>query len=77
VVAGFGVDTSDVGDDASRKRKRSLLGDDDVIVVSCITMAVKAVAVTITTASPPDVHLGLYDIIMVVGGFSLEALMVA
>jgi hypothetical protein len=40
-------------------------------------MAVKAVAVTITTASPPDVHLGLYDAIMVVGGFIPEALMVA
>ena len=42
-----------------------------------MTEAMKAVATVITTASPPDVHPGLYDVVMAARGYNPEALMVA
>uniref|UniRef100_A0ACD5U3I2 Uncharacterized protein n=1 Tax=Avena sativa TaxID=4498 RepID=A0ACD5U3I2_AVESA len=65
------------GFDPCKKRKRSLLGKEDVVHITCMTDAVKAVADTITIASPPDVHPALYDAVMDAKGYIPEALMVA
>src|SRR4051812_43524638 len=53
-----------------KNRKRSLLGEEDVVTITCMTETVKAVATAITTASPPDVHPALYDAIMDTKGYN-------
>jgi hypothetical protein len=49
---------------AARNRKRSILGEEDVVHVTYMIEAVKAVAVAITNDSPPDVYPTLYAIVM-------------
>ena len=63
--------------DPAKKRKRSLLGEEDVVAITCMTDAVKAVVAAITSASPPGVNPSLYDTVMSAAGFTPEALMVA
>jgi hypothetical protein len=63
--------------DGAKKMKRSVLGEEDVVHISFMTKAMKAVAVAITNASPPDVHPAMYSSVMDARGFSPEALMVA
>ena len=65
------------GYDPGKKRKRSMLGEDDVVAITCMTEAVKAVATAITISSPPDVHPALYEAIMATKGYIPEAQMVA
>uniref|UniRef100_A0ACD5YA40 Uncharacterized protein n=1 Tax=Avena sativa TaxID=4498 RepID=A0ACD5YA40_AVESA len=61
----------------SKKRKRSLLGVEGVVAITCMTEAVKAVVTAIITASPPDVHPALYDTVMGAKDYILDTLMVA
>jgi hypothetical protein len=63
--------------DGTKKMKMSVLGEEDVVHIFFMTKAVKAVEVSITNASPPDVHPALYSSVMDARGFNPEALMVA
>jgi hypothetical protein len=47
-----------------RNRKRSVFVDEGVSHMTFMTEVAKAVAVTITNASPPDVHPSLYSAVM-------------
>jgi hypothetical protein len=53
------------------------LRDDDVVHITCMAKAVKAMSITITNSSHPDVHPCHYVAFMDVGGFRPEAMMVA
>jgi len=56
------------------ERKR---GDEEVLVFTSMTEAMREVAAAIRENTPVDVHPGLYTIVMDTDGFSLEAKMVA
>jgi len=59
------------------KRKRSMLGEEDVIVLSGMSEAVKDVASAIRPTKVEDCHPDLYGAIMFIPGFIEEALMFA
>ena len=61
----------------SDKRKRSLLSEDDCVVLSGMSQAVNNVADAIRDTKVPIVHPELYGAIMYILGFSEEALIVA
>ncbi|KAK3138717.1 hypothetical protein QOZ80_5AG0372530 [Eleusine coracana subsp. coracana] len=59
------------------KRKRSMLSDDDVIVMGGMTTAVNNVAEAIRETKVDDFHPDLYGAVMFMPGFIEEALMAA
>ncbi|KAI4978225.1 hypothetical protein ZWY2020_014779 [Hordeum vulgare] len=60
-----------------RKRKRANFMDEDLIIFSSMTKAVKEVATAIMESKSVDIHPHLYGTVMEQIGFSAEALMVA
>ncbi|XP_034580941.1 uncharacterized protein [Setaria viridis] len=60
-----------------RKRKRSMLSDEDVLVFTCMTDAVNNVADAIRSTKVEDSHPDLYGALMYMPGFSEEALIIA
>jgi hypothetical protein len=70
-----GFKGSDAG--PSSKRKRSLLSDDDCVVLSGMSQAVNNVADAIRDTKVPIVHPELYGAVMYIPGFSEDALIVA
>jgi len=62
---------------AGNKRKRSLLSDEDVVVLGGMSEAVKDVANAIRSTKVEDCHPELYGAIMFIPGFTEEALMFA
>jgi hypothetical protein len=59
------------------KRKRSMLGEEDVVVLTGMSEAVKEVASAIRSTKVEDCHPELYGAIMFIPGFTEEALMYA
>ena len=60
-----------------KKRKRGALVDEEVIVFTSMTEAVREVAAAIRYSVPVDVHPGLYEAVLITKGFSDAAKMVA
>jgi hypothetical protein len=59
------------------KRKRSMLIEDDTLMLSSVTDVVNIVAKAIFSTKVDEVHLDLYSAIMFMPGFSEEVLIVA
>jgi hypothetical protein len=70
-------DTTKADVQVGSKRKRSMLGEEDVIVLSGMSEAVKEVASAIRETKVEDCHPKLYGAIMFIPGFTEEALMCA
>ena len=62
---------------AGGKRKRSVLSEEDVVLLTGMTQAVNNVADAIRETKVEDSHLDLYDAVMFMPGFSDEALLCA
>ncbi|CAO2192808.1 unnamed protein product [Urochloa humidicola] len=62
---------------AGNKRKRTMLSEEDVVVMTGMTDAVHDVAAAIRDTKVEDVHPKLYEAVMFMPGFPEEALMVA
>ncbi|CAM0910853.1 unnamed protein product [Alopecurus aequalis] len=60
-----------------KKRKRGVLVDEEVVVFTSMTEAVREVSSAIRDSVPVDVHPGLYEAVMIIKGFSDAAKMVA
>jgi hypothetical protein len=59
------------------KRKRSMLTEEDTLVLSSATDVVNNVPEAIHSTKVDEVHLDLYSVVMFMPGFSEEALIVA
>ncbi|TVU47743.1 hypothetical protein EJB05_07352 [Eragrostis curvula] len=62
---------------SNNKRKRCMVSDEDMNVMSGMTAAVNNVADAIRSTRVEDSHPGLYDAVMFMPGFTEEALIVA
>ena len=56
-----------------KKRKRSSLVDEEVLVFTSMTAALREVAIAIRDSVPVDVHPGLYEAVMTVKGTYSES----
>jgi hypothetical protein len=65
------------GSVSSNKRKRSMLNEEDIIMMTAMTNVVNNVADAIHETKVEDVHPGLYEAVMFLPGFQVEALLVA
>ncbi|CAN6238387.1 unnamed protein product [Urochloa humidicola] len=65
------------GSGAGSKRKRTMLSEEDVVVMTGMTDAVNNVAAAIRETKVEDVHPKLYEAVMFMPGFPEEALMAA
>lgn len=65
------------GSDVGNKRKRCMLSDGDILVLSGMTNAVNDVADAIRETKVQEVPSGLYEAVMNMLGFTEEALMAA
>ncbi|CAO2206314.1 unnamed protein product [Urochloa humidicola] len=65
------------GSGVGNKRKRTMLSEEDVIVMAGMTDAVNNVAQVIRETKTEDVHPKLYEVVMFMPGFTEEALMAA
>lgn len=71
------VDTTKPEGASGNKRKRSLLAEEDVVVLTGMSDAVNNVASAIRETKVEDCHPELYGAIMFIPGFTEEALMFA
>jgi hypothetical protein len=71
------VDATKTEGGAGNKRKRSMLGEEDLVLFSGMLEAVKDVANAIRSTKVEDCHSELYGSIMFIPGFTEEALMCA
>jgi hypothetical protein len=71
------TEVTNVGAGVGSKRKRTVLGEEDVVLMSSMTEALKDVASAIRETKVEIMHPDLYGAVMYMPGFPHEALIVA
>ena len=77
ITGAVGGGGSGTQSDANNKRKRCMLSEGDIVVLTGMTDAVNNVASAIRETKVEDSHPALYDAVMFMPGFTDEALLAA